>query len=179
MISLRRNSKEDYIWEHELQMARGFRTKIDPFTWNLERHSIWPLEQPKLARQPRFFAALKHDIIGIRLASEGVTAVKCRDTKCDAKCDRCNGRYATWLAGTWFAYEPCFLGRPRRGKIENCPSPSSLRNQALRRNDIPGYMTRESRNTLYSTISAFQATTRGFISVNLFDTGYFEANWTS
>ena len=41
-----------------------------------------------------------------------------------------------------FAYEPCFSGRPRRGRIRNCPSPSSLRNQASRRNDIPDHMTR-------------------------------------
>jgi hypothetical protein len=33
-------------------------------------------------------AALEHNAIGIRLASEGVKAVKCHDAKCDAKCMR-------------------------------------------------------------------------------------------
>jgi hypothetical protein len=73
-------------------MARGFRTKIDPFTWNLEQHSIRP---PGATLDFDEFAALERDVIRTRLASEGVEAVKCRDTKCDAKCNRCNGRYAT------------------------------------------------------------------------------------
>jgi hypothetical protein len=78
--------------------------------------------------------------------------VKCHDTKCDVECDvehdaKHDAKCARDLIGrnleTWiFAYEPCFLGRPRRGKTENSPSPSSLRNQASRRNDnirILGY----------------------------------------
>ena len=76
-------------------MARGFRTKIDPFTWNLEQYSIRPPGVTQTCTTTSIFAALEHNAIGIRLASEGVKAVKCRDTKCDAKCDRCNGRYAT------------------------------------------------------------------------------------
>ena len=51
-----------------------------------------------------------------------------------------------------FAYKPCFLGRPRRGKIENCPSPSSLKNQASRRNNIPSHMTCKSYNTTRFTL---------------------------
>jgi hypothetical protein len=135
-------------------MARGFRTKIDPFTWNLERHST-----PGATLDFDEFTALEHDTIGIRLASEGARAVKCHDTKCDAKsrCKmRCKTRCKMRAQPDWpepdFAYEPCFSGRPRRGKIENCPSPRSLRNQAPRRNDIPGHMTRKSRNTTRFTL---------------------------
>ena len=51
-----------------------------------------------------------------------------------------------------FAYKPCFLSRPRRGKIENCPSPSSLKNQASKRNDILGHMTCKSRNITRFTL---------------------------
>jgi hypothetical protein len=71
-------------------MARGFRAKIDPFTWNLERHST-----PGVTLDFDEFTALERDAIGTRLASEGARAMKCHDTKCDAKCDRCNGQYAT------------------------------------------------------------------------------------
>jgi hypothetical protein len=79
-----------------------------------------------------------------------------------------------------FAYEPYFLGLPRRGKIENCPSPSSLRNQAPRRNDIPGHMTRKSRNTTRFTLRYLHFRLQlGSTTIDLFDTGYFEANWTS
>jgi hypothetical protein len=79
-----------------------------------------------------------------------------------------------------FAYKPYFLGRPRRGKIENCPSPSSLRNQASRRNDIPGHMTRKSRNITRFTLRYLHFRLQlGFTTIDLFDTGYFEANWTS
>ena len=73
-----------------------------------------------------------------------------------------------------FAYKPCFLGRPRRGKIRNCPSPSSLKNQAFKRHDIPDYITRaklqnphaKSRKTHFTTL-AFQATIKGLISIDL------------
>jgi hypothetical protein len=34
------------------------------------------------------FVALEYNTIGIRLASEGVIAVKCHDTECDVKCAR-------------------------------------------------------------------------------------------
>jgi hypothetical protein len=58
-------------------MACGFRTKIDPFTWNLERHST-----PRATLDFDKFIALERDAIGIRLASEGVKIVKCHDAKC-------------------------------------------------------------------------------------------------
>ena len=82
-----------------------------------------------------------------------------------------------------FAYKPCFSGRPRRGRIRNCPSPSSLRNQASRRNDIPDHMTRaepqnphaKSRKTHFTTL-AFQATIKGLISI---DSPAIRSNWTS
>jgi hypothetical protein len=105
--------------------------------------------------------------------------VKCHDTKCDAK-----SRYKMRAQPNWpeldFAYKPCFSSRPRRGKIESCPSPSSLRNQALRRNDIPGHMTRKSRNTTRFTLRYLHFRLQlGSTTINLFNTGYFEANWTS
>jgi hypothetical protein len=102
------------------------------------------------------FTALKRDAIGIRLASEGVKAVKCHNTECDAK-SRCKMRMQPDWPEPDFAYKPCFSGRPRRGKIENCPSPSSLKNQAPKRNDIPGHITHEEPQhyTLHSTIFAF------------------------
>ena len=69
---------------------------------------------------------------------------------------RCKSRYKMRAQLHWpeldFAYKPCFLGRPRRGKIENCPSPSSLKNQASKRNDIPGHMTCKSRNITRFTL---------------------------
>ena len=58
-------------------MARGFRTKIDPFTWNLKRHST-----PGATLDFDKFTALKRDAIRIRLASKGVKTVKCHDIKC-------------------------------------------------------------------------------------------------
>jgi len=59
-----------------------------------------------------------------------------------------------------FAYKPCFLGRPRRGKIRNCPSPSSLRNQASRRNDIPDYMTRAKLQNPHAKVAKIYFTWR-------------------
>ena len=93
--------------------------------------------------------------------------MKCHDTKCDAKsrCKmRCKSRCKMRAQLDWpepdFAYEPCFSGRPRRGKIENCPSPSSLRNQASRRNDIPDHMTRAKPQNPYAKVAKTHFTWR-------------------
>ena len=61
-----------------------------PRTWN----SIRPPGATLTCTTTSIFAALEHNAIGIRLASEGVKAVKCHDTKCDAK-PRCKMRYKT------------------------------------------------------------------------------------
>jgi len=79
------------------------------------------------------FIALELDAVGIQPVTKSAKTVKPCDTKCDARPD--------WLEPD-SGSEPCFSGRPRRGRIRNCPSPSSLRNQASRRNDIPDHMTR-------------------------------------
>jgi len=83
-----------------------------------------------------------------------------------------------WLKpGTWiFVCKPCFLSYLQRG---NSPFYSSLKNQAFKRNNILGYIIYKSYNILYFTIFAFQATIRGFISINLLNTSYPQANWTS
>ena len=79
-----------------------------------------------------------------------------------------------------FAYKPCFSSRPYRG---NCPSPSSFRNQASRRNDIPDHMTRAKPQNPHAKVAkthfttlAFQATIKGLISI---DSPAIRSNWTS
>jgi hypothetical protein len=67
-------------------MARGFRTKIDPFTWNLKQHST-----PGATLNFDEFTALKRDAIRTRLASKGVIVVKCYNIECDTK-SRCKMR---------------------------------------------------------------------------------------
>jgi hypothetical protein len=100
-------------------MASGFRTKSTPLTWNDKTAFN---STPGATLDFDKFAALEHDTIGIRLASKGVIAVKCRNTeyntkhdakhdaKCDTKCarDLISQNLKTWI----FAYKPCFLSRP-------------------------------------------------------------------
>ena len=66
-----------------------------------------------------------------------------------------------------FVFEPCFSGRPGRG---NCPSPSSLRNQASGRTIFRVTWRAQSRNTILHPIDI-----RGFSSYN----SRFYANWST
>ena len=77
-----------------------------------------------------------------------------------------------------FAYKPCFFRPPL--ERQNRKLPLSEQPQELGTQDKRYSRSHDScNNTLHSTISAFQAITRGFTLIDLFDIGYFEANQTS
>jgi len=68
LILRNKRCREDYIWEDELQIARGFRTKIDlplriafNLTPRITKTRIITLDLDE-------FIALRCDLIGIRLA---------------------------------------------------------------------------------------------------------------
>ena len=119
-------------------MARGFRTKIDlplKIAFNLTPKTT---KTCTITLNLNEFTALGCNLIGIRLAVKDTRQWSVATLNA---IDATDNMRPNWPELD-FAYELCFLGRPRRGKIRNCPSPSSLKNQASKKNDIPDHIIR-------------------------------------